>query len=172
MDLNDMRIVKDFAIWFKSTFDRLDILLNNAGIYYSLGYNEVTIQKIEKIIGVNHYGHFLLTNLLLDVIKKTPESRIVNVASFVHTGGNLDYVITKTKTGVGNKDSYSASKLCNILFTKYLANTLKEEGHSNVKICTLHPGVCRTNIFDLSLPFVFLIHYFYPIWHLFTKSSS
>ena len=83
LDLNDLASVKSFAEAFKAKYDRLDILLNNAGIMM-LPNRESTIQGLEKQIGVNHFGHFLLTKLLLEPLNKNPESRIVNVSSLAH----------------------------------------------------------------------------------------
>jgi len=69
----------------------------------------------------------------------------------MHKHGNLEFVITKNCLGIGNTDTYSASKLCNILFTKELAKKLKEEGNDNIKTCSLHPGVVRTELFSPAL---------------------
>jgi len=71
LDLNDLHQVKEFADSFKEKFNRLDILLNNAGIFAPLE-RLVTTQGYERQFGVNHLAHFLLTNLLMDLLKKTP----------------------------------------------------------------------------------------------------
>ena len=83
LDLNDLNSVKAFADQFNSQFDRLDILLNNAGIM-ALPKKEFTVQGFEKQFGVNHVGHFYLTMELLAKLKTTDKSRIVNVSSGAH----------------------------------------------------------------------------------------
>ena len=90
LDLNDLNSVKQFAATFNSKYDKLDILLNNAGIM-ALPKRETTAQGLEKQIGVNHFGHFLLTKLLLDKLKASPEGRVVNLSSLAHTSGKFDF---------------------------------------------------------------------------------
>jgi NAD(P)-dependent dehydrogenase (short-subunit alcohol dehydrogenase family) len=82
--LNDFKSIKAFADAFNDKYDRVDILLNNAGIM-GLPERQITAQGYEKQIGVNHLGHFLLTNLLLSKIRASEEGRIVNVSSLAHT---------------------------------------------------------------------------------------
>ena len=89
-DLDDLESVKKFADEFNSKYDKLDILLNNAGIM-ALPKRETTKQGYEKQFGVNHVGHFLLTSLLLDKIKAAEQGRIVNVSSGAHANGKFDF---------------------------------------------------------------------------------
>ncbi|KAK7882706.1 hypothetical protein WMY93_028880 [Mugilogobius chulae] len=147
LDLSSLQSVRDFAQTFLKTEPRLDFLVNNAGV---VGPGR-TRDGFGMEFGVNHLGHFLLTHLLLDRLKQCAPSRIVTVASLVHHIGNIDFaLLDSTKdlvTGERNaaKDlmAYAHSKLCNILFTRELANRL--EGTS-VSCFSLHPGVVRTEL--------------------------
>jgi NAD(P)-dependent dehydrogenase (short-subunit alcohol dehydrogenase family) len=87
LDLNDLTSVKNFAENFP--YDRIDILLNNAGIM-ALPKRETTAQGFEKQFGVNHVGHFLLTKLLLNKVKASEQGRIVNLSSLAHETGKMN----------------------------------------------------------------------------------
>ena len=151
LDLNDLGSVKEFAREFNSKYDRLDILLNNAGIM-ALPQKEKTVQGIEKQIGVNHVGHFHLTNLLFDAIKASPEGRIINVSSMAHELSTKDIggINIKDMNWVDSYDAshaYFQSKLANVYNTKLLAQKLEKEKIFNVKVVSLHPGIVRTELF-------------------------
>jgi len=88
LDLSDLSSVRLFVNEFKSKYNRLDALVNNAGLI--LQTKELTKDGFEKTFGTNHLGHFLLTNLLLDVLKKTPEFRIITVSSLAHSFTGFD----------------------------------------------------------------------------------
>lgn len=148
LDLNDLASVKAFADAFNAKYDKLDILMNNAGIM-ALQTREETKQGFEKQIGVNHFGHFLLTKLLMDKIKASNEGRIVNVSSMAHTmhSNKLNFDDLHFRNGgYGDWVAYAASKLANVYFTRELAKRLTAEGCANVKVCSLHPGVVRTEL--------------------------
>ncbi|XP_072317828.1 dehydrogenase/reductase SDR family member 13-like [Eucyclogobius newberryi] len=147
LDLSRLQSVRDFVETFLKTEPRLDFLINNAGVV-SPGR---THEGFGMEFGVNHLGHFLLTLLLLDRLKQCAPSRIVTVASRAHLMGDIDFaLLDSTKDLVrGERNlttdlkAYSHSKLCNVLFTRELANQL--EG-SNVSCFSLHPGVIKTEI--------------------------
>lgn len=148
LDLNDLNSVKSFAKEFNSKHQKLDILLNNAGIM-SLPKREETVQGFEKQTGVNHVGHFLLTDLLMEKIKAAPQARIVNLASLAHEtckNGGLDFDDLMWKKSYNEWQVYSASKMSNIYFTKGLAKKFEAENITNVKACSVHPGVVRTEL--------------------------
>ena len=90
----------------------------------------------------------MLTTLLLDKIKASKEGRIINLSSNAHKRGTnkLDFSNLKWTENYSAFPAYSASKLSNVYFTKHLANMLEKEGVSNVKTCSLHPGVVRTEL--------------------------
>nr|XP_023026933.1 retinol dehydrogenase 11-like [Leptinotarsa decemlineata] len=139
VDLASFKSVRKFAEDVNNTEERLDILVNNAGAG-RLG-NQRTEDDLPIILQVNYFSHFLLTNLLLDLLKKNP-SRIVNVSAIGAKLGNIDI---KTLTVYkGDSDQYITSKLCQILFTIELSSRLQ---NTNVTSYSLHPGVIKTEIF-------------------------
>ncbi|MFX3632053.1 MAG: SDR family oxidoreductase [Candidatus Pristimantibacillus sp.] len=140
-DLGSFESIRAFAETFKHKFDRLDVLLNNAGVV-SLK-RELTTDGYESAIGVNHLGHFLLTNLLIELLEKAPQGRIINVSSGAHKAGKIHYPDPSLTKGFNVVKSYSQSKLANILFTKELARRLKG---TNVTVNCLHPGAVGTSI--------------------------
>jgi len=141
LDLADFASIRTFAAELSDRFDRLDVLLNNAGGILSERLE--TAQGFEMTFGVNHLGHFLLTELLLERLKASAPSRVVNVSSFGHrfayTG--LDFADLQSEQRYWSMDAYGKSKLANILFTRELARRLVGTG---VTSNCLHPGVVRT----------------------------
>jgi NAD(P)-dependent dehydrogenase (short-subunit alcohol dehydrogenase family) len=120
----------------------IHLLINNAGLALQRGQ---TRQGYELAFGVNHLGHFLLTQLLLDRVISSAPARIINVASRAHRMTNnipWEHLREPTRSLTGTKE-YAVSKACNILFTRELARRL--EG-TNVACFSLHPGVVATDI--------------------------
>lgn len=103
-------------------------------------------------MGVNHLGHFTLTNLLLKKVKASSEGRIVSVSSLAHEAGfqmgskTIDFNDLWSKDSYDPMQAYFYSKLCNVYFTRHLAKILEDTGAKNVKCCSLHPGVVRTEL--------------------------
>uniref|UniRef100_F7CDZ6 5'-nucleotidase, cytosolic IB n=1 Tax=Macaca mulatta TaxID=9544 RepID=F7CDZ6_MACMU len=120
---------------------RLDVLINNAGIF-QCPYMK-TEDGFEMQFGVNHLGHFLLTNLLLGLLKSSAPSRIVVVSSKLYKYGDINFDDLNSEQSYNKSFCYSRSKLANILFTRELARRL--EG-TNVTVNVLHPGIVRTNL--------------------------
>lgn len=139
-DLSSMHAIRTLSDELHRRFDKLDVLVNNAGAIYTERYDSV--DGFELTFATNHLSYFLLTNLLLDLLKKSPAARIVNVASEAHKSGpaDLDDLQTKKKKYVGYK-VYGTSKLWNVLFTYELARRL--QGTQITANC-LHPGVIAT----------------------------
>ncbi|KAM6970458.1 retinol dehydrogenase 12-like [Aplochiton taeniatus] len=141
LDLGSLRSVRAFAETFLKTEDRLDLLINNAGL---VGDGR-TEDGYGVQLGVNHLGHFLLTCLLLDRLKRGTGSRIVTLSSMAYRWGHVDFdtLITKKDLGTGRYSwqffkAYCNSKLCNVLFTHELAKRLKG---TNVTCYSVHPGL-------------------------------
>ncbi|XP_029450219.1 retinol dehydrogenase 13 isoform X4 [Rhinatrema bivittatum] len=122
--------------------ERIDILINNAAVMRCPHWK--TEDEFEMQFGVNHLGHFLLTNLLLDKMKSTGNARIINVSSLAHVIGQIDFDdINWEKKKYNTKEAYCQSKLANILFTQELARQLQGTG---VTANSLHPGVAATEL--------------------------
>lgn len=115
--------------------------MNNAGIMACP--KSLTEDGFESQFGVNHLGHFLLTNLLLDLLKKSAPSRIVNLSSIVHVFGRINKKDLNGDQFYNSWFAYAQSKLANILFTRELARRLKGTG---VTANSLHPGLVYTGL--------------------------
>ncbi|XP_061602224.1 dehydrogenase/reductase SDR family member 13-like [Cololabis saira] len=146
LDLGSLKSVRSFAETFLKSESKLDILINNAGVFMQ-GRTE---DDFGMMFGVNHLGHFLLTNLLLERLKQCGPSRIVNVSSLAYTMGkiNFDCLNTHKALAVGTSSlnvfqGYANSKLCNSLFTHELAKRLKG---TKVTCYSLHPGAINSEL--------------------------
>jgi retinol dehydrogenase-14 len=140
-DLSSQEDIRRLADEFKEAYPRLDVLVNNAGVYRS--ERVTTADGLEMTFAINHLAHFLLTNLLLDVLKASAPSRIVNVASGEQRNGAIDLDDLQGENGYKGAKAYSQSKLANVLFTYELARRLEGTG---VSANCLHPGVVGTNL--------------------------
>lgn len=135
LDLASLDSIREFSKKFHETETRLDVLINNAGLLSPL---ERTKDGFELNMGVNHLGHFLLTNLLLDLLKAAAPSRIVVVSSMIHKIGQINREdLNSAKSFPGPWKAYANSKLANILFMKKLAKMLEGTG---VTVNALCPG--------------------------------
>ena len=142
-DLASQRQVREVAAAFLKRFDRLDVLINNAGVA-GWGTRLVTEDGLEATFAVNHLAPFLLTNLLLDTLKVSAPSRVVTVSSAAHKTYPLDLDDLQGERRYSGFGAYSRSKLANILFTLELSRRLEGTG---VTANCLHPGVVATGIF-------------------------
>ena len=143
VNLANLRSVRDLAAGFLSKYDRLDVLINNAGTFPSK--QRFTDDGLEMQIGVNHIAHFLLTNLLLDCLKSSAPARIITVTSMLHKNGTIDFDSFKGFEKYSAQKAYNQSKLANVLFAVELAQRLEGTG---VTSNTLHPGAVNTGILD------------------------
>jgi len=151
LDLADMKSINEFVEKFNQGFDRLDVLLNNAGIMM-VPYG-LTHDGFENQLGTNHLGHFALTGLLLNTLRKTPYSRVVSVSSIAHKSGvmNYDNLLYENGKEYSPLKAYSRSKLCNLLFT-YELQRFFEKNQINCMALVAHPGVSDTNLFNHAAP--------------------
>jgi NAD(P)-dependent dehydrogenase (short-subunit alcohol dehydrogenase family) len=141
-DLSSIQEVRRLAQEFKDKYQTLDVLLNNAGAFFLT--RKVSVDGYEMTLAVNHLNYFLLTDLLLDMLKAAPSARIVNVASGAHYQGHVNFDDLQSQHGYiynGNR-AYGMSKLMNVLFTYELARRLKG---TNVTANCLHPGFVASN---------------------------
>ncbi|XP_072024523.1 retinol dehydrogenase 11-like [Amphiura filiformis] len=148
LDLSSMSSVRAFAESFVQEHERLDILINNAGIV-SGKPGERTSEGHDIVFGTNNFGHFLLTMLLLDVLKASDQSRVVNVTSRIHKlATNLDMTPLRDEQGrtvYPKLSGYACSKLGNILLTKELARRLQD---TSVTSFSVSPGGVYTSLFQ------------------------
>lgn len=140
-DLSEMKQVYKTAEIIRQNYKRLDILVNNAG-FISDGGRKESPEGIELTFAVNHLAYFLLAKELLPLLKVTPQSRIINVASNAHRYGRFEPNNLQLTNNYNAKRAYGNSKLFNIMFTHHLNKKLK--GH-DITTYSLHPGVVNTN---------------------------
>lgn len=141
LDLGSLKSTRQFAEYVLNNEDKLDILVNNAGGIF----NHLTEDNLNATIHVNYLGHFLLTMLLLPLLKKSGDARIVNMASIMHWFGYCDPKNFDRIDHWHKVQSYCNSKLCMILFTTALSKRLDGSG---VIVNCLHPGAVGTNIYS------------------------
>jgi retinol dehydrogenase-12 len=140
-DFSDLDQVRELVRNFRERFDNLHLLVNNAGAYFNKRIP--TSYDVEMTFLVNHLAPFLLTNLLLETLKKSSPSRIVNISSEGHRQGKIDFNNLGFEKGFFGMKAYGCSKLANILFTYELARRLEGTG---VSVNALHPGHIATDI--------------------------
>ncbi|CAK6967517.1 retinol dehydrogenase 12%2C like [Scomber scombrus] len=163
LDLSDIKSIREFAEAINKDEPKLNILINNAGVMVC-PYGK-TADGFEMQIGVNHMGHFLLTHLLIDLIKRSAPARIVTVSSMAHSWGSINLEDINSEKSYDKKAAYSQSKLANVLFTRSLAKKLEGTG---VTTYSLHPGVVQTDLWrHLNGPQQFVMKMVSP----FTKTS-
>lgn len=141
LDLSSLSSIREFAELINREEKQVNILINNAGIMMC-PYSK-TSDGFEMQFGVNHLGHFLLTYLLLDLIKRSAPARIVTVASVAHTWTGLRLDDINSERSYDNVKAYGQSKLANVLCTRSLAKRLRGTG---VSVFALHPGVVQSEL--------------------------
>ena len=141
LDLASLASVRRFADEYLATHPRLDVLINNAGLTFS--HRSETEDGFESTIGINHFGHFALTGLLLERLKASAPARIVVLSSDAHRGalGGLDFDDLHARRSYFGMGVYCKSMLANILFTLELAERLQGSG---VTVNAVHPGMVAT----------------------------
>jgi NAD(P)-dependent dehydrogenase (short-subunit alcohol dehydrogenase family) len=140
-DISSFKDVSSLVEIVKSKYDHLDVLINNAGSRFS-DYKK-SVDGIELTFATNHLGHFLLTNLILDLLNKSVSARIINVSSSSHSGKKINFDEIAFPKNYNRREAYGQSKLANVLFTYELARRLKG---TNITVNTLDPGGVATNI--------------------------
>jgi retinol dehydrogenase 14 len=140
-DLSSLKQVRRLASDVLDRCSRLDVLVNNAGVFMT--ERRLTSDEFETTFEVNHLAPFLLTNLLLDLLKKSAPARIITVSSVAHTRGVMDFENLQSEKNFGGYSAYARSKLANVLFTIELAERLAGTG---ITSNCLHPGVIGTKL--------------------------
>lgn len=159
LDLASLESIKAFAEGFTAAGQRLDLLINNAGLMMPpLGR---TADGFELQFGTNHLGHFALTGRLLPVLLQTAGSRVVTVSSILHRYGPLDFHNLNAEKGYSPTRAYGYSKLANLLFMRELHRRCHNASSSLLSVAA-HPGSTRTNLqqyasiirWSMTLPFM------------------
>ncbi len=140
-DLSLMSSIKDFARKFKAKYDRLNVLINNAGAVFDK--REVTSEGFERTLAVDYLGPFLLTHELLDMLKAGHPSRIINVSSGLHKGGSVNLADLQSEKNYKGMKVYSNTKLMLTMFNYELARRLEGSG---ITANSLMPGFVATNL--------------------------
>lgn len=163
MDLASMNSIRNCVQEFVRLEDKLNILINNAGVFACP--QSQTEDEFETQFGVNHLGHFLLTNLLLNMLIKSAPARIINVTSLLHLQGNINKHDLMHRDNYDPFVVYNQSKLANVIFTKELARRYKAQ---QIASFSLHPGLINTEAFRhlndrlrIFKPFSKIISYFF-----------
>lgn len=142
LDLASLASVKAFTKSFKNSYSHLNFLINNAGVM--VPPKSKTKDGFELQMGTNHLGHFALTIQLIDLLKKTPNARIVNVSSLAHKGGKINFDDLHWEERNYKKwNSYGDSKIANLYFSFQLGKKLKKYG---IKVTSAHPGWTATEL--------------------------
>jgi len=140
-DLSSRPSIRKLCSEFNASYDRLDVLVNNAGIM--TGRRRTTAEGFEMQFFVNHIAYFMVTQLLFEKLRATAPSRIVNVASTAHSSGTLNFDDLQGEVAYKGHKAYANSKLANIVFTYELARRIRGTG---VTANCVHPGVIHTNL--------------------------
>ncbi|XGW04307.1 hypothetical protein V3C99_015458 [Haemonchus contortus] len=145
LDLAVLSSVRDFVKEFCKEVPRLDILICNAGVLCVPTFTK-TVDGFEKTWQCNYLGHFLLTQLLLPLISKSCDGRIINISSVLYEfADSVSFDVVNDPARYGGMMAYSRSKLAQIMYTKYLAKLLEQE-NSPITVTVCHPGSVDTNI--------------------------
>ncbi|VDN27853.1 unnamed protein product [Gongylonema pulchrum] len=147
VDLANFATIRKFADDVRAEVDQVDILVNNAGIMFYPKF-ELTKDGHEMTWQTNYLGHFLLTELLLPLLKKSPNARIINVSSSLHKrADNVDASVVDNKAYFNRSQPYSRSKLAQIMHARELTRRLRlADPEGTVTINVVHPGVCFTEL--------------------------
>ena len=140
-DLSSQKDIHQLAAEFKTKYDRLDVLINNAGATF--GDRIESVDGIEMTFALNHLGYFLFTNLLVDILEASAPSRVINVSSSLHKFGKLDFDDIPFTNGYARSKAYQRSKLANIAFTYELA---RQFFGKKITVNAMNPGLVATNV--------------------------
>ncbi len=136
-----MKEVNHSAELLKESYSKIDVLINNAGVY--MNDRVITNEGFETTFAVNHLAMFLFTNKILDLVKNSEYARIINVSSIAHNRGSIDFSNLNSEKRFDSYEAYAQSKLANVLFTYELANRLN---NFHISVNCLHPGVIDTKL--------------------------
>ncbi len=140
-DLSSQKDIRELAQQFLAKYDRLDVLINNAGATF--GERQESVDGIEMTFALNHLGYFYLTNLLSELLDASAPSRVINISSSLHRFGKLNFDDIPFKNGYARSKAYQRSKLANIAFTYELS---RHFSNLKVSVNAINPGLVATNV--------------------------
>lgn len=175
-DLADLQSVRNFVDAFKKKYNRLDGLACNAGVVIWGNKAQYTKDGLEKTMGISYLGHFLMTELLLDMLKKSDDARYVILSSVIHANNTkqpakVNFEDINWKTRKYNAEvAYAEAKVATVLYAKELGERLKD---TNVSAYSVHPGWARSNFGKGTNPFMtFMINLTRPLVRSMSDSSE
>jgi len=139
-DLSDLKQVRNLAKQLKQDYSRIDVLVNNAGAYFTTRIESA--DGYEMNLALNHLSPFLLTTLLIDMLKESNQGRIINVSSAAHVKGKINFEDLQLKNNFNGFNAYAQSKLALTIFSNQLAERLK---NTSITVNALHPGLVASN---------------------------
>jgi NAD(P)-dependent dehydrogenase (short-subunit alcohol dehydrogenase family) len=166
-DLSSQKAMRRLANEYESKYQQLHVLINNAGVYYTKRH--VTVDGLEAMFAINYLARFLLTNLLLDIIKQSAPARIINVAGAYHAKGKIAFDDLQGEKDFDGQRANHQSKLADVLFTYELARRLEGTG---VTVNCLHPGMVATDLIDKDKDFPVFFKYLYKLSRSLMKSPA
>lgn len=166
-DLSSLNSVRNLAATYKAKYNRLDVLINNAGVYFT--DRQVTADGLEATFVINYLSRFLLSNLLLDDLKASAPSRIIEVAGVYHNKGQIDFDDLQSAKNYSGTKANAQTKLANILFTHELSKRLKGTG---VTINSLHPGIVATKLIESDRDYRSPLKYIYKLFKPLMKTPE
>ena len=143
LDLNSLQSVRDFAQAYTDRYERLDLLINNAGLMIPPLMR--TEEGFESQFGVNHLGHFLLTNLLFPTLENTAGSRVVSLSSNAHKNGRIQFDDPNWEKSYAKLPAYNQSKVACLMFAYELQRRINNSGSQVISVAA-HPGGSRTDL--------------------------
>jgi NAD(P)-dependent dehydrogenase (short-subunit alcohol dehydrogenase family) len=143
LDLSSLSSVQEFADRVRSTYPKLDLLINNAGVMWTP--RSTTQDGYEMQFGTNHLGHFALTGRLLDLLLPVEGSRVVTISSYGHKTGRIHFDDLQLERKYGRHRAYAQSKLANLMFTYELQRRLAAAGSKTIAVAA-HPGTAHTEL--------------------------
>jgi NAD(P)-dependent dehydrogenase (short-subunit alcohol dehydrogenase family) len=143
LDVSRLREVREFADQFQKKYNRLDLLINNAGIMMSP--YKVTEDGFENQLATNYVGHFTLTGLLLPTLTSTPGSRVVTLSSLSYKWAEIEFDDLHAQKGYSRRKAYGQSKRACLLFAFELQRRLSRAGYDTLSVAA-HPGLSKTNL--------------------------
>ena len=166
-DLASQASIRGLVDQYLAEHEHLHVLVNNAGVYFTKRH--VTVDGIEATLAVNYLAPFLLTNLLLDVLKRSAPARVINVIGSYHAKGSINFDDLQGKRGYNGARAIAQSKLAEVLFTYELARRLEGTG---VTANCLDPGMVATNLIEKDADLPKSVRYGYRLVKPFLKSPA